>query len=288
MAKRLGVVGFGTMGSEIALLGACGGLEVTAVDSFPEALDKGLKRLPRLLKVLSRDERFFAAAEVADDDARRRVMGRITTDGELSALAEADYVIEAAPENAELKQGLLSCVEEHCRPDTLLATNTSSISITALAAALKHPERLVGMHFFNPPSSMLLVEVIPGLETAEETTAAALELAKTLGRTAIRVKETPGFVVNRVLMAMMNEAMAVLDEGVASMEDIDTALKLGAGFPLGAFKLADLVGLDVLEHATDMVYRELGHDKFRPPHILRQHVRAGRLGRKTRHGFYKY
>jgi 3-hydroxybutyryl-CoA dehydrogenase len=148
--------------------------------------------------------------------------------------------------------------------------------------------RLVGMHFFNPPSVMQLVEVIPGLNTDEATVIAALDLAKRLGKRGIRVKETPGFIVNRVLTAMMNEAITIYEEGVASLEDIDDAMRLGANFPLGPFKLCDLVGLDTYNHACETIYTELGRDKFRPPFTLKQHLRAGRLGRKTRHGFYKY
>ncbi len=288
MSKALGVIGFGTMGSEIALLGACAGMQITAYDAFPEMLEKSSKRLAKVLRMLARDERFFAAAQIADDAGRAEVLGRIATTSELKDLAACEAIIEAAPERLELKLELLHQLEELCAPDTLLATNTSSISITGLAGALGTPERVVGMHFFNPPSAMLLVEIIPGLSTSEETVAAATELAAALGRKPIRVRETPGFVVNRVLLAMMNEAITIHEEGIASMEDIDEAMKLGAGMPLGPFKLADLVGLDTIHHACEVIYRELGRDKFRPPFSLTQHVRAGRLGRKTRHGFYKY
>lgn len=288
MASRLGVVGFGTMGSEIALLGACAGMPVTAHDPFPAVVEAGLKRLGKVVRMLSRDDKFFSPSAVADDAARAATLERIEIAPEISGLAGCDIVIEAAPEKMELKRSIFQQLSAHCREDALLATNTSSISITEVAAAATHPERVVGMHFFNPPTAMQLIEVIPGLYTAEESTLRALELAKALGKKGIRVKETPGFIVNRVLTAMMNEAIMVLEEGVASVEDIDEALKLGAGFPLGAFKLCDLVGLDVFLHASESIYSELGRDKFRPPFTLRQYVRAGRLGRKTKHGFYKY
>jgi len=288
MSKRLGVIGFGTMGSEIALLGACAGMEVIAFDAYPEMFDKGLKRLAKVLKVLARDAKFFAAPAIADDAGREKVLAAIQTTVQLGQLGDCSAVIEAVPEVVELKHELFTKLNEICSDQVLLATNTSSISITEVAAAVASPQRLVGMHFFNPPSAMKLVEVIPGLNTAEEAVQQALELAAALGKKPIRVKETPGFVVNRVLLAMMNEAITLHEEGIASIEDIDEAMKLGAGMPLGPFKLADLVGLDTIHHACSVLYKELGRDKFRPPFALTQHVRAGRLGRKTRHGFYKY
>lgn len=288
MDGRLGVIGFGTMGSEIALLGACAGMDITAYDAIPVALENGLKRLAKVIKMLARDEKFFAAAAITDDAAREAVLGRIKPVTELEAMQDCDYVIEAAPEVAEIKHQIFTSLAQNCRPDTLLATNTSSISISEVAQGIANPGRVVGMHFFNPPSAMQLVEVIPGLATAEESVAKAIELARSLGKKGIRVKETPGFIVNRVLTAMMNEAITLYEEGVASLEDIDDAMRLGANFPLGPFKLCDLVGLDVYNHACETIYRELGRDKFRPPFTLKQHIRAGRLGRKTRHGFYKY
>jgi len=288
MDKRLGVIGFGTMGSEIALLGACAGYQVSAYDAYPSMFEAGLKRLAKLLKMLARDEKFFAAAAVSDEAGRERVLAAVQTSDDLSQLAGCNAVIEAAPENVELKRELFGKLGELCPEPALLATNTSSICITEVAAAAAAPHRVIGMHFFNPPSAMKLVEVIPGLATTEETVGQALALAESLGKRPIRVKETPGFVVNRVLLAMMNEAIALYEEGVASIEDIDEAMKLGAGMPMGPFKLADLVGLDTIHHACEVIYKDLGRDKFRPPFVLTQHVRAGRFGRKTRHGFYKY
>jgi len=288
MAGKLGVIGFGTMGSEIALLGACAGMEVAAYDPYPGAIENGMKRLAKVVKMLARDEKFFAAAAIADDAGREAVLGRIKPVEGLAEFSDCDYVIEAAPEVVELKHKLFAELAEHCRPDVLLATNTSSISISEVAQGIKEPGRVVGMHFFNPPSAMQLVEVIPGLATTEESVVRAIELAKSLSKKGIRVKETPGFIVNRVLTAMMNEAITLYEEGVASLEDIDEAMRLGANFPLGPFKLCDLVGLDVYSHACESIYRELGRDKFRPPFVLKRYIRSGRLGRKTRHGFYKY
>jgi len=288
MPSHLGVVGFGAMGSEIALLGACAGLKVTAYDKFPEALEGGRQRLARVLKLLSRDAKFFAAEKIADDAARQGVVEGLATSVELSALAGCDFIIEAAPELPELKQSILKELSSQLAEGAIIATNTSSISITELAAVTAHPAQVVGMHFFNPPTAMGLVEVIPGAATDEATVEAATALAQQLGKKPVRVQDAPGFVVNRVLLAMMTEAIRLAEDGVASIPDIDEAMKLGAGFPLGPFKLADLVGLDVIEHACESIYRGLDDPKFRPPELLRQHVRDGHLGRKTRHGFYKY
>jgi len=288
MDKRLGVIGFGTMGSEIALLGACASWQVVAYDPYPSIFESSLKRLAKVLKLLARDPKFFAGEAIVDETGRDRIIAAIQTTEDLGQLADCEAVIEAAPENVELKRQLFGQLGELCSESALLATNTSSISITEVAAAAAAPQRVVGMHFFNPPSAMKLVEVIPGLATEEAAVKRALDLARQLGKKPILVKETPGFVVNRVLLAMMNEAITLYEEGVASIEDIDEAMKLGAGMPLGPFKLADLVGLDTIHHACEVIHRELGRDKFRPPFALTQHVRAGRFGRKTRHGFYKY
>jgi len=276
------------MGSEIALLGACAGLSVQVCCRSQQQFDAGTKKLTKVLKLLAREPKFFAAAAVADDAGRELVLARLEYSPELEGLAASDCVIESVPEDSQLKRELFARLSAICASETLLASNTSSISITELAAASQNPQRVVGMHFFNPPTMMQLVEVIPGLQTSEESVDAALKLSSKLGKKGIRVRETPGFVVNRVLLAMMNEAIALHEAGVASIEDIDEAMKLGAGFPLGPFKLADLVGLDVYQHTCESIHRELGDEKFHPPVMLRQLVRSGRLGRKSRHGFYKY
>jgi 3-hydroxybutyryl-CoA dehydrogenase len=286
--KRLGVAGFGTMGSEIALLASCAGLRVSVYCRREEQFDAGLKKLGKVLKLLARDPKFFAAEAVADNGARDSVLTRLEYAADLSGLAHCDCVIESVPEDAKLKHEVFAAVSAVIAPDALLASNTSSISITEIATAAAHPERVVGMHFFNPPLQMQLVEVIPGLQTREETVEAALKLSARLGKKGIRVKETPGFVVNRVLITMMNEAIKLYEDGAASIEDIDEAMRLGAGFPLGPFKLADLVGLDVYLDTCESIHRELGDPKFLPPVLVRQLVSAGRLGRKARHGFYKY
>jgi 3-hydroxybutyryl-CoA dehydrogenase len=287
MQVRLGVVGFGTMGSEIALLGALAGWEVMVYDAYPGIIEKNLKRLAKLTRVLARDKKFFAADKIVDPEGQQVVVERISTTTSIAGLNNCTFIIEAAPEELELKENLCSELAENIGDGTILATNTSSISITQIASWCGHPERVVGMHFFNPPSAMQLVEVIPGHETAPDVTSQAMDVAKAMGRRPVQVKETPGFVVNRILLAMMVEAITLYEEGVASIEDIDLAMKLGAGLPMGPFKLADLVGLDTIHHACEVIYEELGRDKFKPPFALTQRVRAGKLGRKTRGGFYE-
>jgi 3-hydroxybutyryl-CoA dehydrogenase len=287
MSDVLGVIGFGTMGSEIALLGACAGLAVRVFEPSAEVKAANTTRLGKVARMLGRDPKFFAAAALADTE-REQTLARIQHVDALAGLAGCTAVIEAVPESLELKLKIFGELAAHVAPEAMLATNTSSISITEIASKLPQPERFIGIHFFNPPSAMQLTEVVPGMATSEATVERALELSKLLGKKAIRVKETPGFVVNRVLVAMMNEAIRLHEEGIASIQDIDEAMRLGANFPVGPFKLADLVGLDVLEHASQVIYSELGQDKFRPPHALKSLVRAGRLGRKTRRGFYDY
>jgi 3-hydroxybutyryl-CoA dehydrogenase len=276
------------MGSEIALLAACAGCDVTVYSRSREGFDNGKTRLAKVVRLLARDPKFFAAAAVADDAAREATLARLGHSTDIAALAECDAVIESVAEDAALKQDIFARLGGVCSPQAMLASNTSSISITQLAGVTIAPERVVGIHFFNPPSLMQLTEVIPGAATSAETVQRALDFSARLGKRGIRVKETPGFVVNRVLVAMMNEAIRLLEEGVAAQEDIDEAMKLGAGFPLGPFRLCDLVGLDVFEHTCESIYKELGDPKFKAPHLLKQLVAAGRLGRKSKHGFYKY
>ncbi|MCB1218004.1 3-hydroxyacyl-CoA dehydrogenase family protein [bacterium] len=284
----MGVIGFGLMGSEIALLGAMAGYEVTAVARDVEKMQPVITRLGKVLRMLSRDEKHFAHAELSTDEGRQAIIERIHPATELSSLAGCSFVIESAPEVLELKHAIFGELASVCSPDCVLATNTSSYGITQIAAATDCQERVIGMHFFNPPTAMALVEVIPGLNTGEETISRTEELAKAMGKTGIRVKETPGFIVNRILTAMMNEAMNLYEEGAASIEDIDTAMKLGAGFPLGPFRLADLVGLDTYQHTCDSIYRETGRHHFMTPRTVKQYVKGGRLGRKNRSGFHKY
>ena len=288
MVKQLGIIGFGAMGSEIGLLAACAGLEVLAYTSSRTDRPKVLKRLALTLKRMKRAEKFFAAAQVAEDAGRNEIINRISFVDNLSGLAGCGLVLEAVPEQLELKQALFIELAGLVDAATILATNTSSLSITGIAAGIPNPERVIGLHFFNPPMMMNLVEVIPGLQTSAAVLDAACELAEVLGKKAIRVKDSPGFVVNRILLTLMVEAMVLAEEGVSSYSEIDEAMRLGAGMPLGPFKLADFVGLDVVQHSLESIYAERGDSKFRPPFLLKQNVRAGRLGRKTRHGFYKY
>lgn len=277
--RQIGVAGFGTMGSEIALLAAIAGYNVCVFDVVDEVLVEKLKRLPKLLRMLKKE---------ATDDERSEVMSRIKTYKSLACFEKCDLVIEAVLEDFEVKAQLISELNGVCKPDAIFATNTSSIGVTRLAAVSGRSERFIGLHFFNPPSQMTLVEVVPGLQTTDEIRDVSVEFVKKLGKIPLVFKETPGVVVNRVLMAMAVEAMALYEEGIGEPAEIDEALRRGAGWPLGPFKLMDLVGLDVFLQACEMLYREHGNSKFRPPFVLKQLVQAGRLGRKTRAGFYDY
>jgi 3-hydroxybutyryl-CoA dehydrogenase len=277
---KIGVAGFGTMGSEIALLAAMAGFDTVAYDAYAPAFDANLPRLAKLLRVLQKD---------LDDAGREAVLARLKTSPDASALNDCDLIIEAVVEDFAVKEELLSGLGKACKPEAIIATNTSSLGVTRLAATSGRPERFIGLHFFNPPSQMSLVEVVPGLLTGKEVGAAALDFVNRIGKKPIFLrKETPGFIVNRVLMAMAVEAMSLAEQGIGSPQEIDEALRRGAGWPLGPFKLMDLVGLDVFLSACEGLYRELGEAKFRPPFMLKQQVEAGRFGRKTRAGFYDY
>jgi 3-hydroxybutyryl-CoA dehydrogenase len=223
--------------------------------------------------------------EAADRDA---ALGRISTGLSVEAGADADLFVEAAPESLELKSDLLRRVSATLRPDAIIATNTSSLSVSALAAYVDAPERFVGIHFFNPVALMALVEVVRGAATADATVAAAREFAEKVGKTPITVKDSPGFVVNRILFPMINEAVTALAEGVASAEDIDTGMKLGANFPMGPLALADLVGLDTTQAILATLYRDIGDAKYAPSALFDEYIAAGKLGRKSGAGFYTY
>lgn len=278
----VGVIGAGAMGSGIAQVCALAGLLVVMIDVDEErvargsaAVAAGLDRLVEKGK-LSRGERDIALARI-----------RGATD--YSALRVCDLIVEAATENPGLKLGILrEQVAPRARPDAVLATNTSSISITKLAAGMPHPQRFVGLHFFNPVPAMALVEVVRGRETSEATVDAAVALAKRLGKTPVVVKDSPGFVVNRLLCPMLNEAALAFGEGVASARDIDEAMKLGCNHPIGPLALADLIGIDVLLAVMEVFHRELNDPKYRPAPLLREMVAAGHLGRKAGRGFYTY
>ncbi|MBR2779351.1 MAG: 3-hydroxybutyryl-CoA dehydrogenase [Firmicutes bacterium] len=215
-------------------------------------------------------------------------LARIQGSTDLGIIADADFVIEAATENMEAKKELFAELDRIIRPEVILASNTSSLSITEIASATSRPDKVVGMHFFNPVPVMKLVEVIPGYDTSEETIEATKKLAEELQKTPVTVQESPGFVVNRMLVPMINEGIAILSEGSATVEDIDTAMKLGANHPMGPLALADLIGLDIILAIMDVLHAEFGDVKYRANPLLRKMVRAGKLGQKTGEGFYKY
>ncbi|MGF6981700.1 3-hydroxybutyryl-CoA dehydrogenase [Paraburkholderia atlantica] len=279
--KSLAVVGAGTMGNGIAQVAAAAGLNVVMIDVNETALSKGLSTLTANLGRLVDKGKLDAAS-------RDSALTRIGTSTDYQRLSTADIIIEAATENVDLKIRILKQIESVARADAIIASNTSSISITALGAVLNDPTRFIGMHFFNPVPVMALVEVIRGLQTTESTVNAVRELTERLGKSPIGVTNSPGFVVNRILVPMINEAFFVLAEGVATAEEIDAGMKLGANHPIGPLALADLVGLDVCLSVMDVYLKDFGDSKYRACPLLRELVAAGRLGRKAGWGVYKY
>jgi 3-hydroxybutyryl-CoA dehydrogenase len=275
------VAGAGQMGAGIVQVAAQAGLRATMIDVADEFIAKGMagieQRLGRAV-----DKGRLSAAE------RDAALARITTGLDVSAGADADLFIEAAPETVDIKRPLLERAAAAIRPDALIATNTSSLSVSTLAGFVAGPERFCGIHFFNPVPAMALVEVVRGAATADDTVAAARAFCEALGKTPIVVNDSPGFVVNRILFPMINEAVQALDEGVASAADIDTGLKLGANFPMGPLALADLVGLDTTKAILETLERDLGDARYRPSPLLGRFVAAGKLGRKSGAGFFTY
>lgn len=281
MSKTIGVIGAGIMGNGIAQVSAAAGFNVIMVDINDAALERGFATIGASLDKLVKKDKLGAAD-------REATLARVTRTTDYGQLATADLVIEAATENLEIKKRILKQADGVLKSDAILATNTSSISITELAASTTRPDRFVGLHFFNPVPLMQLVEVISGLATSPQTQDSIAEFARAIGKAPIGVRNSPGFAVNRILCPMINEAIFTLQEGVATAEDIDTGMKLGCGHPIGPLALADLVGLDTLLAIMEVYCRDFGDTKYRPAPLLREMVAAGRYGRKSGEGFYKY
>ena len=277
----VGIIGAGTMGNGIAQACAVAGIHVVMVDISEAAVGKGIATVAGSLDRLIKKEKMAAAEKDA-------VLARIQGSTRYEDLSAAQLVIEAATENFDLKVKILKQLDSTLPPEVLIASNTSSISITKLAAVTRRPDRFIGMHFFNPVPMMALVEIIRGLQTSDATHAAVQALAVRLGKSPITVKNAPGFVVNRILVPMINEALFVLAEGLATPEDIDAGMKLGCNQPIGPLALADMVGLDVCLAVMEVYLTEFGDSKYRPCPLLKELVAAGRLGRKTGHGVYRY
>ena len=282
MATRtIGLVGAGTMGSGIAQAGALSGYDVTMQDISDEQVAKGIKGITKSL------ERLAARDKISSTD-QSSALARIEGTTTLDDLAECDVVIEAATENMELKIAVFAQLDALCKSDTILASNTSSLSITRLAAATRRPDRVIGLHFFNPVPIMKLVEIVRALQTSDETFTEMDTLTRQLGKEPVSVQDSPGFVVNRMLVPMINEAIFVLHEGIASAEEIDTAMKLGANHPIGPLALADMIGIDVCLFVMEILHNDFADSKFRPCPLLKKMVNAGYLGRKSGRGFFDY
>ncbi|MDB6141233.1 MAG: 3-hydroxybutyryl-CoA dehydrogenase [Pseudomonas sp.] len=279
--QHIAVIGAGTMGNGIAQICAVAGINVTLIDITEQALEKGLATLSGNLERQVRKEKLSA-------HDRQNALGRISLSTDYAVLSQVEMVIEAATENLELKKRILKQIDAVVSADCIIATNTSSLSITELAAVVSEPGRFIGVHFFNPVPLMALVEIIRGLQTSDSTHAQALALAEQVGKSAVAARNSPGFVVNRILCTMINEAIFVLQEGLASAKDIDTGMQLGCNHPIGPLALADLIGLDTMLAIMESFQDGFNDPKYRPAQLLKEMVAAGYLGRKSGRGFHLY